>query len=164
MAAKHKTTKKTVKRKTTPKKQEELTERVIPEQAQQPAISNTSFQPVQAMQSPQSIQQPVQPIQQQSVQPVQPMQTVPLSNVSQQSPVQEASSFESSMTQPVVGSATAPTTAPTDTPADAEPSGAEPEIKIGIENKLTSDAEVKSTDVKSDSSQGAVNNQGKSGQ
>ncbi|MEK7517894.1 MAG: LytR C-terminal domain-containing protein [Patescibacteria group bacterium] len=128
MAAKHKTTRKTVKRKVAPRRKEESVESIIPVRAT--VIPNTTFQPVQPTQ-PLQPAQPIQPIQPgepvQTVQSVQPMQTVPMSSSSQPTSTQDASSFENSTTKSTEG---------------------EPEIKMGTEEELATASKIdgKATD------------------
>lgn len=130
MAAKHKTTKKTVKRTVTSRRRVKPVENVIPEQVQPTVIPNTSFQPVQPAQPIQPIvpSQPIQPVQ--PIQTVQPMQIVPMTSSSQPVSTQETSA-ENSTTQPV--------------DASADP---EPEIKMGTEDRLATDSDTdgKATD------------------
>lgn len=153
MAAKHKTTKKTFKRKAVPIKQVIPVESLIPEPPT--VLPNNSFQsvqpvqPVQPIVSADFIQTPAQPVQPnqpvqsiQSVQPIQPMQTVQMTSSSQPMPVLGTSSLENSNTQPEGIS------------EDAS-ANAEPEIKLGTEGKLSDTPTIieKNTDQKPDASQ-----------
>ena len=143
MAAKTKTTKKTVKKKATFRKTVKSVESIPQEQAT--VIPNNSFQPIQPIQPVPPIQ-PVQPIinsdftqmpvqTAQPVQPVQPIQATPMNVSSQPMPAQPVS--------------------PIDGPKI--PEAAEPEIKIGtgIDGKSSStvSSDGKNMDPKPDASQ-----------